>query len=431
MLQQNNIAKILSEPNIVAVSGRPAQFQVGGETPIIVPQSLGTSSIEYKPFGTQIDFLPIVLGNGNIRLEVRPRISELDNSIGITLQNIQVPGFRVRQVDTAVEMKAGQTFALAGLVEERTDAVKRGLPYVQDMPIVGVPFRKTENTINEVELLIVVTPEFVDPIDSCEAPCGGPGTYTTSPNNRGLYCGGYMEVPTACNPTQGLGSCGQDPCGHCNNGCQCNGAPVMNGGMPVQGMSGQIMMPTAATQMSGGSGYDDSTNINTVLPSPESDSGANAAPTETTSPSPAPPDLTLPESAATEKSPKPAEQAKPAADVFKQTAQPPLPPQPAAPATPDATPPKPAQTPLVTPAPSPKPNSGSYYPATQPEGAYTLPADGPAQSPAYTAARSYTPQRQPIFVRNASRPNNPQTQQSQQAAPARENSLIGPVGYEQ
>src|SRR4029077_16903248 len=99
----------------------------------------GTSSIEFKPYGTQIDFLPIVLGNGSIRLEVRPRISELDRANGIILQKILVPALTTRQVDTAVEMKAGQTFALAGLIEERTDGVKRGLPYVQDMPVFGVP----------------------------------------------------------------------------------------------------------------------------------------------------------------------------------------------------------------------------------------------------------------------------------------------------
>src|SRR5262249_8486374 len=169
---------------------------VGGEIPIVVPQSLGTASIEFKPFGTQIDYLPIVLGNGNIRLEVRPRISEIDDSRSVIVQNFVIPALTVRQVDTAVEMKAGQTFALAVLVQEKTKTLKRGLPYVQDMPIIGVPFRKVEDEVNEIELLIIVTPEFVDPIESCEMPCGGPGTYTTSPNNRGLYCAGHMEVPT-------------------------------------------------------------------------------------------------------------------------------------------------------------------------------------------------------------------------------------------
>jgi pilus assembly protein CpaC len=427
MLQQNNIAKILSEPNIVAVSGRPAQFQVGGEIPIIVPQSLGTSSIEFKPFGTQIDFLPIVLGNGNIRLEVRPRISELDPSIGITTQQFTVPGLTVRQVDTAVEMKAGQTFALAGLVQEKTDSVKRGLPYVQDMPIVGVPFRKTENVVNEVELLVIVTPEFVDPIDACEAPCGGPGMSTTSPNNRGLFCGGYMEVPTACNPTQGLGSCGQDPCGHCNGGCGCNGTPVMKGGIPVQGMPAQNMMPTPTTQMPGGSGYDDSTSGTAVLPTPESDQDAkDPAPAETTSALPAPQELSLPESTAPEKSQQPTAETKPAVET-KPAAQPPIPPQPAAPETPS---PKPTQTPPVTPVPGPAPNNGSYYPGTLPGGVYQPPANSSAQYPAYTAPRSYSPAHQPVFVRNASRPNNPQPQHSQTAPPARDNSLIGPVGYD-
>jgi pilus assembly protein CpaC len=427
-LQKNQVAKILAEPNIVAVSGRPAQFQDGGETPIPVPQSLGTTTIEFKPFGTIVDFLPIVLGNGNIRLEVRPQIIETDFSHAITVNGTTIPAFNTRKVDTAVEMKAGQTFALAGLVQEITTTTKTGLPYVSDLPIIGVPFRGTNDVTEETELLIVVTPELVDPLDACEVPCGGPGTYTTSPTNRGLYCAGHVEVPTACNPTSGLSACGQDQCGRCNNGgCLCNGAPVMNGGMPVQGIPGQPMMPNV--QMSGGAGYDESANATTtVLPTPESDAGANALPpAEAAAPTPSPQDLKLPDTSAAAKSPKPAEQAKP--DVFKPTtAQPPLPPQPSAPATPNAPAPTAPQSAPVTPVPSP--NSGSYNPATHPSEAY-MPASSPVQTPAYSAARSYTPQRQPVFVRNPSRPNNPQVQQPQQPAPARENSLIGPVGYEQ
>ena len=96
------------------------------------------------------------------------------------------------------------------------------------MPVIGVPFRKMEDEVNEIELLILVTPEFVDPMDGGEVPCGGPGTFTTSPTNRGLYCGGHMEVPTHCNPTQGLSACGQDPCG--NAGC----ATCGNGGCTVR-----------------------------------------------------------------------------------------------------------------------------------------------------------------------------------------------------
>ncbi len=205
-LNQHQMAKILAEPNIVAVSGRPAQFNEGGEIPILVPQGLGQVSIEYKKFGTQVDFLPIVLGNGNIRLEVRPRISDLDNARAITINNTRIPALTVREVDTAVEMQAGQTFALAGLIQRRTDSVNRGLPYLSDLPILGAPFRKVEEVVNEIELLVLVTPEFIDAMDPCEVPQCGPGMATMSPNNGELYWGGHIEVPNKCN------QCGQCGC---------------------------------------------------------------------------------------------------------------------------------------------------------------------------------------------------------------------------
>lgn len=225
-LQQDNLAKILAEPNIVAVSGRPAQFLEGGEIPIIVPQSLGTSSIEFKPFGTQVDFLPIVLGNGNIRLEVRPRVSAIDDSIGINLQNQTVPGFRVRQADTAVEMRAGQTFALAGLIQRQTEAVHRGLPFISDLPVIGVPFRKVEEQVNEIELLILVTPEFVDALDPHQVPPCGPGMSTMSPDNCSLYFGGHLEVPNAYGPC-GPGCEYGAGCDSCNGGV--HGGEMMMG----------------------------------------------------------------------------------------------------------------------------------------------------------------------------------------------------------
>jgi pilus assembly protein CpaC len=229
-LQENQVAKILAEPNVVAISGRPAQFLEGGEVPVLVPQSLGTTSIEYKPFGTQVDFLPIVLGDGNIRLEVRPRISDLDESLGIVLQNVRVPGFRTRSVDTAVEMHAGQTFALAGLIQRRVETENRGLPYLSDLPILGVPFRKTEEDVNEIELLILVTPEFVDPLDPCEAPICGPGMGSMSPDNCELYWGGHVEVPNCCN------QCGPHGCVpvHGHEPC-CPGDPWSSGGCAPDG----------------------------------------------------------------------------------------------------------------------------------------------------------------------------------------------------
>lgn len=421
-VQQNNLAKILAEPNIVAVSGRPAQFNVGGEIPIVVPQSLGTASIEFKPFGTQVDFLPIVLGNGNIRLEVRPRISEIDDSRSVIINNFTIPALTVRQVDTAVEMKAGQTFALAGLVQERTESHKRGLPYVSDMPIVGVPFRRMEDEVNEIELLILVTPEFVDPIDGCEAPCGGPGTYATSPNNRGLYCGGYMEVPTQCNPTQGLQSCGEDCCGanmgcqNCGNGGPCNGPG--NGPTPV--MTEGVMMP-------GGTGYDDSSNAAagtpiTVTDQNEKDAApAEGGPVPTQLPPPGrqelqatPQDITLPAESDDEK-----QQEQP------KNAEPPAAQQPPAGQS-GAT-----DLPATAVPQDPIPGGATYYQPMPPfRPAYTAPAVGPRGTSLYTTPRPYSPPRQPVFMRNASRPYNPQPAPTQPAAPQRENSLIGPIGYD-
>ncbi len=208
-LRQDNLMKILAEPTLVTVSGRPASFNVGGEIPILVPESLGTISIEYKKFGTQVDFVPIVLGNGRIRLEVRPRVSEIDPSVSIVLQGIVVPGLRTREVDTGVEMQAGQTLAIAGLVQTRTEAINRGLPWVSDVPYLGALFRKVEEQTNEVELLMLVTPELVEAMDPHEVPPCGPGMRTTSPSDCELYLKGHLEVPNCCP------SCNGAPCQQC------------------------------------------------------------------------------------------------------------------------------------------------------------------------------------------------------------------------
>lgn len=243
-LQENNIAKIMAEPNVVAVSGRPASFNEGGEIPIIVPQSLGTSSIEFKPYGTQVDFLPIVLGNGNIRLEVRPRISDLDYANAITLNGEEVPALKVRSVDTAVEMKAGQTFALAGLIQQRTQGTKRGLPFLADIPYLGVTFRTVQNETEEFELLVLVTPEFVDALEPNQAPRCLPGSGTIVPNCKELYLDGAMEVPNPCN------SCGGYPCvpthGH---------EPCCPGGICGPGMCGDGSCGSGFDSPTASSGY--------------------------------------------------------------------------------------------------------------------------------------------------------------------------------
>jgi pilus assembly protein CpaC len=197
-LRDNNLAKILAEPTLVTVSGRPASFNAGGEFPILVPQSLGTISVEYKQFGTRVDFVPIVLGDGNIRLEVRPQVSELDNANGVTLSGTRIPALRTRWVDTAVEMRAGQTLALAGLIQTRVEAQNRGIPWLADLPWAGAAFRRVQEQQNEIELVVTVRPELVEALDPHEVPQCFPGEQSTSPNDVELYFRGYLEVPNCC-----------------------------------------------------------------------------------------------------------------------------------------------------------------------------------------------------------------------------------------
>lgn len=232
-LRQDNLAKLLAEPNLVTVSGRPAYFNVGGEFPIIVPQSLGTVSIEYRSFGTQIDFVPIVLGNGGIRLEVRPRVSEIDDARGVQVNGLTVPALRVSTVDTGVEMRAGQTLAIAGLIQNRTETQTRGVPGLSELPYLGALFRRVSEENNEIELLILVTPHLVDAMNPCEVPQCGPGMATTSPSDCDLFWRGHIEVPAP------------GPCGMCNPGS--SGGMLSNefGGSAMPHGAGEMVEPGA------------------------------------------------------------------------------------------------------------------------------------------------------------------------------------------
>jgi pilus assembly protein CpaC len=240
-LRRYELMKVLAEPTLTTVSGRPAFFNAGGEFPILIPQSLGTVSIQYQKYGTQVDFVPIVLGNGNIRLEVKPRVSEIDSTRSVTINGTTVPGLRVREVDTAVEMKAGQTLALAGLVQNRVESVQNGFPWLSDLPYLGAPFRKSTDTMNEVELLVLVTPQYVNAVDASEVPPCGPGMGTQLPSDHDFYWKGHIEVPS------------NGPCstGNCNSGCYGydTGSTVNLPGMPTSNVpaSGPTLAP-AGTQ---------------------------------------------------------------------------------------------------------------------------------------------------------------------------------------
>ena len=233
LLAQNNLSKLLAEPTLVAISGRPASFNSGGEVPVPISGGLGVTSVEYREFGTTVDFVPIVLGNGKIRLEVRPTVTEIDESLTDTVTG--TPGFRSRRVDTGVEMEPGQTLALAGLIQNRVSAEKRGIPWLGDLPWIGAAFRSTEERVNEVELMIFVTPEIVAPMDPHEVPRCGPGESTASPTDVELYFRGYIETPRCC--TDGR-------CPKCVNGQ----AGMMGGSPYASGMPYEEVAPRDAQQ---------------------------------------------------------------------------------------------------------------------------------------------------------------------------------------
>lgn len=204
-LRRNNLVKVLASPTLTAVDGRPASFNSGGEIPIIVPAGLGQVGIQFREFGTRLDYVAKVLGNGKIYLEVRPYVSEIDPSRSVTIQGVSVPGLRSRFLETGVEMQAGQTLALAGLLQVRTESINAGLPGISEIPYLGALFRKVREEQNEVELLITVTPDFAGPLEPHQVPSVVPGVSTQSPTDVEHYFKGYMETPVEdCGPTGGF-----------------------------------------------------------------------------------------------------------------------------------------------------------------------------------------------------------------------------------
>jgi len=164
-LKEDGLIKILAEPTLITLSGEEAYFLAGGEFPVPVPQGLGTAAIEFKDFGVGLTFTPTVLSDGKINIRVAPEVSELDFSTAQVIGGFVVPGLTTRKAATVVEMADGQSFAIAGLLSEaiRTGGAK--FPLLGDIPILGALFRSREFQKRETELVIIVTPHLVKPLD--------------------------------------------------------------------------------------------------------------------------------------------------------------------------------------------------------------------------------------------------------------------------
>jgi pilus assembly protein CpaC len=166
-LESRNTAEILSEHNVLAIDGQPASFLAGGEFPYPTVQGgavAGAVTIAFREFGVRIKFLPHITPRGTIRLHVAPEVSSLDFADGLVYQGVSIPGLDTRKVDTEVELESGQSFAIAGLLDQRVTETLSKVPGIGDIPILGKLFQSRARTPSNSELLIIITPEIVRPI---------------------------------------------------------------------------------------------------------------------------------------------------------------------------------------------------------------------------------------------------------------------------
>jgi pilus assembly protein CpaC len=192
-LRQESLLTVLAEPNLTTTNGRPANFLDGGQFPVPIPQGLGTVSIQYKSFGVQLEFVPTILSSGRLRMSVSPEVSQKDLSNTVTVQGITVPSLTTRRVNTEVEMNFGETLIVAGLISQQVQATTSKIPFLGELPWIGAAFRRVAHNEAETELIVLVTPELVSPVDESLLP-DGPGRGTTSPTDRELYFNGYLET---------------------------------------------------------------------------------------------------------------------------------------------------------------------------------------------------------------------------------------------
>ncbi|MCO4891406.1 type II and III secretion system protein family protein [Cupriavidus sp. WGtm5] len=199
LLEANGLARVLAEPSLVALSGQSASFLAGGEIPIPVPQALGTTTIQFKPFGIGLTVSPTVLSADRIALKVAPEASDLDPSRGISINGAVVPAIVTRRADTTVELGDGESFVIGGLVSRNTVSNVNKVPVLGDLPVIGVFFKNLNFHQEDRELMIVVTPRLVKPMaknSPAAQAVGADGRTSASPNVWGWYVLGEYADPT-------------------------------------------------------------------------------------------------------------------------------------------------------------------------------------------------------------------------------------------
>ena len=194
-LESRGVVRTLAEPNLTALSGQEAKFLAGGEYPIPVSQEDGVITIEYKPFGVELNFVPRVVDGDIINLELVAAVSSIDPSNGFTANGFTVDAFRRRETSTTVEMRDGESFAIAGLLSDDFTDLNGQVPWVGDIPVLGTLFRSAEYARQQTELVIIVTPHLVTPTRG-EA-LALPTDRVQPPSERDLFLFGRVAVDGA------------------------------------------------------------------------------------------------------------------------------------------------------------------------------------------------------------------------------------------
>jgi pilus assembly protein CpaC len=203
-LERKGVVTTLAEPTLVALSGETASFLAGGEFPIPVAQSSGGNgggtaiSVEFKPFGVSLAFTPTVLADGVINLEVAPEVSSIDPTASVVINNLRVPGLQTRRARTTVELRDGESFALAGLIRRDFQDTIRQFPILGSIPIIGTLFRSTNFQKEETELVIIVTPRLVKPVRAAQMKV--PTDRAAPPDEVDLFLLGRPDSGVGVNP---------------------------------------------------------------------------------------------------------------------------------------------------------------------------------------------------------------------------------------
>ncbi|CAN5344731.1 type II and III secretion system protein family protein [soil metagenome] len=184
LAENQGMASTLANPNLTALSGETASFLAGGEIPIPLSTGLGQVSVEYKSYGVSLSFTPTVLADGRISMRVKPEVSSLDYGKGVTLGGYALPGISSRRAETTVELGSGQSFMIGGLLSSDTGNNIEKTPLLGDIPILGNLFKSTSFRRNQTELVIIVTPYLVKPIDARDAKMPTDGYRNASDGQR-------------------------------------------------------------------------------------------------------------------------------------------------------------------------------------------------------------------------------------------------------